>query len=127
MNEYKINGETFPQESENLNEVSTSSNEKRLFTILSYVSFSLGLFFLVTILWLLVLFIDHISEYIGAYGILAIIITFNICNIFGIVTGAVSIKKGKRKIALFGLITNSLLLAFHVFSLGSFISQFILQ
>ena len=120
MNENKISGETSLQESEN-------SNEKRLFAILSYVSFSLGLFFLITVWWLLILIMFYIWEYIGTYSILAIFITFNICNIIGIVTGALSIKKGKRKIAKFGLISNSFLLAFNIFFLGSFISIFILQ
>ncbi len=127
MNENKISGETSPQENGSLNEVSTNSNEKRLFATLSYVSFSLGLFFLITVWWLLILIMFYIWEYIGTYSILAIFITFNICNIIGIVTGALSIKKGKRKIAKFGLISNSFLLAFNIFFLGSFISIFILQ
>ena len=131
MKENKISGETSPQENGSLNEVSTNSNEKtdrkKLFTTLSYVSFSLGLFFLITVWWLLILIMHYAGEYIGAYGILAIVITFNICNIIGIVTGALSIKKGKRKIAKFGLISNSFLLAFNIYCLGSFISQFIFQ
>ncbi len=131
MNENKISGETSPQENGSLNEVNTNSNEKtnrkKLFTTLSYVSFSLGLFFLITVWWLLIIIMHYAWEYIGTYSILAIIITFNICNIIGIVTGALSIKKGKRKIAKFGLITNSLLLALHIFFLGSFISTFIFQ
>ena len=82
----------------------------------SSASFILGCIAIGLFSWLGWLLIPYLGEYVGKIiGILAFNSFFLICTTIGMVLGALSIRKERRRKTLLGLIFNSIGVIIHIF------------